>query len=333
MTTRASNTKGARATRKPPSSDRRLPADWTEARCADMCIKIQDGTHFSPRSRGNDYLYITSKHIGFGRLDTSSADRISEAEHRKIYGRCDTRRGDLLLTKDGANTGNAAINNIDEEVSLLSSVAFLRFDPTRYDAGYFLQYILSNAGQQRIKEMMSGNAIPRLTLQKIRGFMMPTPPIQEQRAIAEALSDVDGLLEALEALIAKKRDMKQAAMQQLLTGKTRLPGFETFDGRKSARVARIPNDWNMQALRNRVQLLSGHHVLAQHCNLKGEGVPYLTGPADFPNGTIRHTKFTLKPTTLCEPKDILVTVKGSGAGTLVEADAVYCISRQLMAIR
>ena len=47
----------------------------------------------------------------------------------------------------------------------------------------------------------------------------------EQRAIAEALSDVDGLLAALEALIAKKRAVKQAAMQQLLTGKSRLPGF------------------------------------------------------------------------------------------------------------
>ena len=51
------------------------------------------------------------------------------------------------------------------------------------------------------------------------------PPIPEQLAIAEALSDVDGLLNALEALIAKKRAIKQATMQQLLTGKTRLPGF------------------------------------------------------------------------------------------------------------
>ena len=50
-------------------------------------------------------------------------------------------------------------------------------------------------------------------------------PLPEQRAIAEALSDVDGLLNALEALIAKKQAIKQAVMQQLLTGKTRLPGF------------------------------------------------------------------------------------------------------------
>lgn len=54
---------------------------------------------------------------------------------------------------------------------------------------------------------------------------LPLPPIQEQRAIATALSDVDALLTQLDRLIAKKRDIKQAAMQQLLTGKTRLPGF------------------------------------------------------------------------------------------------------------
>jgi type I restriction enzyme S subunit len=54
---------------------------------------------------------------------------------------------------------------------------------------------------------------------------LPLPPLPEQRAIAEALSDVDGLLGGLERLIAKKRNLKQAAMQQLLTGQIRLPGF------------------------------------------------------------------------------------------------------------
>ena len=82
-----------------------------------------------------------------------------------------------------------------------------------------------------------------------------------------------------------------------------------------------------------IVLLSGHHILAQHCNTNGDGVPYLTGPADFSDGAIRHTKFTDRPTTLCKPGDVLVTVKGSGAGTLVIADDVYCISRQLMAVR
>lgn len=95
----------------------------------------------------------------------------------------------------------------------------------------------------------------------------------------------------------------------------------------------IPNDWDVRALREGIELLSGHHVLAQHCNTRGDGVPYLTGPADFPDGKIEQTKFTDRPSTICETGDILVTVKGSGAGTLVKADGAYCISRQLMAIR
>jgi len=102
---------------------------------------------------------------------------------------------------------------------------------------------------------------------------------------------------------------------------------------KRTEVGVIPEDWSINPLQDDIKLFSGHHVLAQHCNVHGEGTPYLTGPADFPDGLIKQTKFTTKPTTLCKPKDILVTVKGSGSGTLVEADAEYCISRQLMAIR
>ena len=59
----------------------------------------------------------------------------------------------------------------------------------------------------------------------LKGYGLPLPPLPEQRAIAAALSDVDALLAKLDQLIAKKRDLKQATMQQLLTGQTRLPGF------------------------------------------------------------------------------------------------------------
>ncbi|WP_186190932.1 restriction endonuclease subunit S [Burkholderia gladioli] len=67
---------------------------------------------------------------------------------------------------------------------------------------------------------------PNITSNDVRTFPLTLPPLPEQSAIASALSDVDALLSSLDALIAKKRDIKQAAMQQLLTGKTRLPGFK-----------------------------------------------------------------------------------------------------------
>ena len=69
------------------------------------------------------------------------------------------------------------------------------------------------------------SGIPKINRKELAEYRVTLPPLPEQHAIAEALSDVDRLLGALEALIAKKRAIKQAAMQQLLTGKTRLLGF------------------------------------------------------------------------------------------------------------
>ncbi len=65
-----------------------------------------------------------------------------------------------------------------------------------------------------------------LNVRDMKLLLLPSPPVEEQRAIATALCDTDALLAALDRLIAKKRNLKQAAMQQLLTGQTRLPGFQ-----------------------------------------------------------------------------------------------------------
>lgn len=78
----------------------------------------------------------------------------------------------------------------------------------------------------RVRFSIESTGVPQLTAPQVGKYAVAAPPtLPEQRAIAAALSDVDALLKGLDRLIAKKRDLKQAAMQQLLTGKTRLPGF------------------------------------------------------------------------------------------------------------
>ncbi len=92
----------------------------------------------------------------------------------------------------------------------------------------WLSYLLSSDPQKaRIRDLATGTSgsMKNLSKDALLNLPIPIPPSQEQRAIAEALSDVDGLLGALDRLIAKKRDLKQAAMQQLLTAQTRLPRF------------------------------------------------------------------------------------------------------------
>jgi type I restriction enzyme S subunit len=86
----------------------------------------------------------------------------------------------------------------------------------------YLYYSLSFIGLWRFADTTS---VPQINNKHVKPLAFQLPTVKEQRAIAQALSDVDALLYSLNALIAKKRDLKQAAMQQLLTGQTRLPGF------------------------------------------------------------------------------------------------------------
>ena len=91
---------------------------------------------------------------------------------------------------------------------------------------YLLHVLMSPLIQKTIESLQTVGAQPKLALARIRKFDIPLPPTKvEQEAIAEALSDADALIEALDQLIAKKRQIKQGAMQELLTGKRRLPGF------------------------------------------------------------------------------------------------------------
>jgi type I restriction enzyme, S subunit len=86
----------------------------------------------------------------------------------------------------------------------------------------FISYMYSSIGFERFS---SGSGVPTLNRNDAHEYKIPLPLLPEQQAIAEALSDVDGWVLSLDALIAKKRGLKTATMQQLLTGHTRLPGF------------------------------------------------------------------------------------------------------------
>jgi type I restriction enzyme S subunit len=92
--------------------------------------------------------------------------------------------------------------------------------------GYFFYLYFSTHFYNRIMQMTAKSSVDSVRMDMIARMLVPLPPTRaEQRAIAAALSDVDALLDGLARLIAKKRAVKQAAMQQLLSGQTRLPGF------------------------------------------------------------------------------------------------------------
>ncbi|HFQ5165017.1 TPA: restriction endonuclease subunit S [Vibrio vulnificus] len=201
----------------------KIPKCWSVDSLEQRLDVIKDGTHFSPKSKEGPCKYLTSKNIRFGELDLANLSYISQEEHDRIYKGSPVLHGDILLTKDGANTGNAAINTLDEPFSLLSSVAYLRGSEDKVSHGYLLQLLLSPKGQSMMKSAMAGQAITRLTLKKIAAFVLPFAPIDEQCEIYNILSTVDAKVQLLKQQKSETQQLKKGLMQKLLTGEWRVP--------------------------------------------------------------------------------------------------------------
>ena len=134
--------------------------------------------------------------------------------------------GDIIFTQRGTLGQVSLVPDKPFSAYLVSqSQMKLSVDRKVTDPLFLFYFFISYEQQKSIQGRTIQTGVPHINLGILREMPVRLPPLAEQRAIAEALSDVDGLLAALEALIAKKRAVKQAAMQQLLTGKSRLPGF------------------------------------------------------------------------------------------------------------
>lgn len=198
----------------------RIPEEWEVKSWKECSEKIQDGTHFSPKtSTTGEFKYITSKNVKFGWLDLSNCEYIDGTQHQQIYRRCSVKEGDVLLTKDGANTGNASLNPLKEPFSLLSSVSLIRCINSVLLNEFLLQFILSEKGQRIIKDSMSGLAITRITLEIINSFLIIVPSVKEQGLIVEILAIKDAELQSERKKLIKLQAIKKGLMQDLLTGK------------------------------------------------------------------------------------------------------------------
>ena len=158
------------------------------------------------------------------------------------------RPGDVLIcVRNGSREliGKTAL--LDERTSGMTFGAFMAV--FRSPSGKFVNYLFqSDILKRQINEHL-GATINQITNKSLNSFRVPLPPTEtEQRAIATTLSDVDALQGGLDRLIAKKRDLKQAAVQQLLTGQTRLPGFGITRSFVSDELGTRPRDWDVVQL-------------------------------------------------------------------------------------
>lgn len=168
------------------------PMAWEKRLLKDVCTKLNDGTHFSPESfETGKYKYVTAKNIKASGFDFTNITYVPEEVHRAIYERCNPELGDVLYIKDGATTGIAMVNTLEEEFTLLSSVALLKQNRAIMN-GHFLTTLLNNENMYMdIRNNMGGAAITRLTVAKLNAIRVIVPPIELQNEFADFVHQID----------------------------------------------------------------------------------------------------------------------------------------------
>ncbi|MBR9921423.1 MAG: hypothetical protein GYB31_11340, partial [Bacteroidetes bacterium] len=229
-----------------------IPYDWEVKFLGECTTKV--GSGITPKGgekvyKTNGHPFVRSQNVGWGNLLKNDLAFIDDNTHSKFEA-TEIKQGDVFLNITGASIGRSAIadkdlvgGNVNQHVCIIRSSQQVILPK-------FLNFILlSKIGQKQIDSFQAGGNREGLNFGQIRSFVVPLPPtLTEQRAIATALSDVDALITSLDQLIEKKKAIKQGAMQELLTGKTRVAGFGEGVGYKQTEVGVIPEDWEVKLL-------------------------------------------------------------------------------------
>ena len=203
-----------------------IPEEWEVVTASEACELVVDCKNRTPPVvADSDYAVVRTPNVRDGKFVLEELRFTDAVSYCEWTARAVPQSGDIMITRE-APLGEVCEVPPNRKVCLGQRMMLYRPAPAKTASNYLLFALMSEPVRANLLRKIGGSTVGHAKVDDIRFLQLPHPPLPEQRAIATALSDVDGLLGALDRLIAKKRDLKQATMQQLLTGQTRLPGFK-----------------------------------------------------------------------------------------------------------
>ena len=297
-----------------------IPEEWGVEKLKECCSRLTVGfvgTCEPFYTRATDgVLLLRTGNLQGDKIALSDVKYVTKSFHAANK-KSKVNRGDILIARHG-NFGSAVLvpASIDDVNAL--NIVIIRTDEKLLLARFAAYCINSDAVRGQALGKAAGSTQVVINTGEIAELMLPLPPLPEQCTIAGALSDVDALIGALNQLIAKKRDLKQAAMQQLLTGQKRLPGFDL--------------DWDVKRLGDVAEIVMGQSPSSSNYNAKGIGLPLIQGNADIANRKTIKRIFTTEITKRGKCGDILMSVRAP-VGEISRAVFDVCLGRGVCAIR
>ena len=275
-----------------------IPHDW-EVKSVRELAQIKTGP-FGTLLKASEYAgaegvpLISVGEVGAGRFKITEHTPLVPAVVVRRLPQYVLRTGDIVFGRKGAVERSALVTENEDGWFLGSDGIGVR-PRTECFPPYLSCQFQRHAVQTWLLQNATGTTMPSLNQAILGNVQIPYAPISEQRAIAAALSDVDALLAGLDRLISKKRDIKQAAMQQLLTGQTRLPGFQ--------------GEWETRPLKVVAEISAG---INKPLSEMGRGALYVTVQDLYDGTSIRTDRLSRIKVSPAE-----IEAKGLAAGDIV----------------
>lgn len=303
-----------------------IPEDWEVLRLEDVAQFSNGVAHEDSIDNSGKYIVVNSRFISTeGRVVKNSKECRKPAFEN-----------DVLLVMSDVPNGRAIAKcylvKTDKKYTVNQRICALT--PLRIHPQYLFYKINRNPFYLAFDD---GAKQTNLRRQDVLDCPLPIPSKKEQTAIANALSDTDALLSELEKLITKKQAIKTATMQQLLTGRTRLPQFANHPdgskkGYKQSELGEIPEDWEVVKLGEISKINMGQSPSSANYNKSGIGLPLVQGNADVLNRKTIIRTFTSEITKTADEGDLIVSVRAP-VGEVAIASFDCCIGRGVCSIK
>jgi type I restriction enzyme S subunit len=298
-----------------------IPDDW-DVRSVGSMGEVRAGKALAARGPGRRRPYLRTKNVFDGRIDLDDVLHMPMTE--ADFSRYHLRYGDVLLNEGQSIelVGRCAMYRDEFPEPCAIQNQLVRFRAREGVCAEFATHLFRFCQKSGVfsKIAMQTTSVAHLGVSRFHQLQLAWPrKLSEQKAIAGALGDTDALIESLEQLIAKKCDVKRGAMQELLTGKKRLPGFN--------------NEWQAKPLGDCGEVIMGQSPPGSSYNRNGLGSPLINGPTEFTDQHPIKIQWTTQPARFCKAGDLLICVRGSSTGRTNYADDMYAIGRGVAAIR
>ena len=345
-----------------------IPESWEWVRLGSI-EEINLGFTYRPKYTSKGVRFLSVKDISKGKIDFSNTQFVSEETYENASYGSKPHKGDILFGRVGT-IGKPQIIDSDDKFCIFVSLGFLRDHTDLLNKKYICSWMESQLFWKQVYTMVKGATVKNLNTSWLRDFLIPLPPLAEQKRIVAKIEELMPYVEQYDKAytevgeLNKKfpEDMQKSILQYAIQGK--LVEQREEDGtaeelyqiiqaekeklRKEGKIKKskplpeitedeipfdIPESWKWVRLGDVIQLTSGQDMTPNKYNEISKGIPYLTGASNIQDGEVIINRWTEEPKALALKGDILLTCKGTvGKTVILEQEEVH-IARQIMSIR